>query len=173
MPTKLSIVLSHLRFRTARLQLFQYVVAQFNQLAPRTYLYLDIGNSAWLAPAEAASRLIQAGVANARGFSLNVSNYRTDAESNPYGVAVANALMQQAGFTRAFVVDTSRNGLGPDGTVWCDPPGRKIGVVPHVNSSGGQPEMTLWIKSPGESDGCAAAAGTFAPDLAYKLIYGY
>lgn len=33
--------------------------------------------------------------------------------------------------------------------------------------------MTLWIKSPGEADGCAAAAGAFSPELAYKLIYGY
>jgi endoglucanase len=159
--------------QAGRLQLFQYAVSQFNQLAPRTYVYLDIGNSAWLAPTEAAARLIKAGVANARGFSLNVSNYRTDAESNPYGVAVSNALKQQAGYTRSFVVDTSRNGLGPDGTVWCDPPGRKIGVTPHVYPAGSQPEMTLWIKSPGEADGCAAAAGTFSPDLAYKLIYGY
>jgi endoglucanase len=159
--------------QAGRLQLFQYAVTQFNLLAPRTYLYLDIGNSAWLAPADAAARLVNAGVANARGFSLNVSNYRTDAESNAYGIAVGNALNQQKGYTKPFVVDTSRNGAGPNGKLWCDPPGRKIGATPHVYSAGSQPEMTLWIKSPGESDGCAAAAGTFAPELAYKLIYGY
>ncbi len=159
--------------KDARLQLFRYAVLQFNTLAPRVSLYLDIGNSAWLAPSEAATRLYNAGVANARGFSLNVSNYRLDSESNPYGIAVSNALQQQRGWGKAFVVDTSRNGNGPNGTLWCDPAGRKIGVAPHVNAAGSQPEMTLWVKSPGEADGCAAAAGTFVPDLAYKLIYGY
>jgi endoglucanase len=33
--------------------------------------------------------------------------------------------------------------------------------------------MTLWIKVPGEADGCLAPAGSFVPDAAYKLIYGY
>ncbi|MFP5391889.1 MAG: glycoside hydrolase family 6 protein [Gammaproteobacteria bacterium] len=156
-----------------RYQLIRYAVSQFNSLAPRTWLYLDIGNSSWLAPSEAATRLVNAGVANAHGFSLNVSNYRTDAESNAYGVAVSNALKQQQGWGKPFVVDTSRNGNGPNGTQWCDPAGRKIGVTPRFNAAGSQPEATLWIKAPGEADGCAAAAGSFVPDLAYKLIYGY
>lgn len=158
--------------KSARLELLRYAVAQFAALAPGAYLYLDIGNSAWLTPAEAATRLVNAGVAGARGFALNVSNYRTDAESNPYGVAVANALRQR-GLEKTFVVDTSRNGNGPNGTQWCDPAGRKLGVSPRVNPAGSTPEMVLWIKSPGESDGCAAPAGTFSPDLAYKMIYGY
>ncbi len=159
--------------KAARLQLFQYAVTQFKSLATRTSLYLDIGNSSWLAPAEAATRLANAGIVNAHGFSLNVSNYRTDAESNAYGVAVSNALLQQKGYGKPFVVDTSRNGNGPNGTQWCDPAGRKLGVPSRINAAGSQPEMTLWIKSPGEADGCAAAAGSFSPDLAYKLIYGY
>jgi endoglucanase len=159
--------------KAARVQLFQYAVTQFKNLATRTSLYLDIGNSSWLAPAEAATRLANAGIANAHGFSLNVSNYRTDAESNAYGVAVSNALQQQKGYGKPFIVDTSRNGNGPNGTQWCDPAGRKIGVPSRINAAGSQPEMTLWIKSPGEADGCAAAAGAFSPDLAYKLIYGY
>ncbi len=158
--------------KSARLELFRYAVGQFSALAPRAYLYLDIGNSAWLAPEEAATRLVDAGIAGARGFALNVSNYRTDAESNPYGVALSNALRNR-GMSKTFVVDTSRNGKGPDGKKWCDPAGRKLGVAPRVNPAGSAPEMTLWIKSPGESDGCAGPAGTFVPDLAYKMIYGY
>lgn len=158
--------------KSARLQLFRYAVAQFNSLAPRTALYLDIGNSNWLAPAEAATRLVDAGVAGARGFSLNVSNYRTDAESIAYGSALAGVL-QQRGHSKTFVVDTSRNGNGPLGSEWCDPAGRKVGLAPRVNPAGSQPEMSLWIKAPGEADGCAAAAGAFVPELAYKLIYGY
>jgi endoglucanase len=159
--------------KAARLQLFRYAVSQFGTLAPRTSVYLDIGNSDWLEPAEAAARLASAGIADAQGFALNVSNYRTDAESNPYGIAVANALRDGHGLNKTFVVDTSRNGAGPSGTEWCDPAGRQIGVAPRVNAVGSQPAMTLWIKSPGEADGCAAAAGTFVPELAYKLIHGY
>ncbi|MES2741901.1 MAG: glycoside hydrolase family 6 protein [Pseudomonadota bacterium] len=154
-----------------RLNLIRYAVAQFKQTGAA--LYLDIGNSTWLAPAEAAKRLNNGGIADAHGFSLNVSNYRTDAESNAYGAAVSASLQQQFGYTRPFVVDTSRNGNGPLGTEWCDPAGRKIGKKPTRNGAGAQPEMTLWIKSPGEADGCAAAAGVFSPDLAYKLIRGY
>ena len=154
-----------------RLNLIKYAVAQFKQTGAS--LYLDIGNSAWLSPAEAAKRLNNAGIADAHGFSLNVSNYRTDAEANPYGSAVSASLQQQFGYSRPFVVDTSRNGVGPLGTEWCDPAGRKIGKKPTRNGAGAQPEMTLWIKSPGEADGCAAAAGNFSPDLTYKLIYGY
>jgi endoglucanase len=159
--------------KTARLQLFQYAVSQFATRAPRTSLYLDIGNSAWLEPGEAAARLVSAGIANAQGFALNVSNYRTDAETNPFGIDVGYALRDGYGLNKSFVVDTSRNGAGPNGSEWCDPPGRRIGVAPRVNSVGSQPAMALWLKSPGEADGCAAAAGTFVPDLAYKLIYGY
>ncbi|WBS01127.1 glycoside hydrolase family 6 protein [Pseudoduganella sp. SL102] len=159
--------------KATRLQLFRHAVAQFNERAPRTALYIDIGNSDWLEPAEAAARLVQAGIASAEGFALNVSNYRTDGESNPYGIAVSQALRQQAGWGKPFVVDTSRNGAGPDGREWCDPPGRKIGVPPRVNAVGSQPAMTLWVKAPGEADGCAAAAGTFLPEMAFKMIHGY
>lgn len=158
--------------KTDRLQMMLYAVNQFKTLAPNAWLYLDIGNSDWLTSGDAANRLISAGIANAHGFSLNVSNYKTDADTNAYGIAVSNALQQQQGFTKPFVVDTSRNGNGP-GNTWCDPTGRKLGVKPKRNPTGSQPEMILWIKSPGDSDGCAGPAGAFVPELAYKLIYGY
>lgn len=159
--------------KEGRIQVYQYAVSQFKASAPATALYLDIGNSSWLSPQEAATRLANAGIADARGFSLNVSNYRTDAEANAYGVAVTNALKQQRGYTKTFIVDTSRNGAGPKGTEWCDPSGRKLGVSSRINGAGAQPEMSLWIKAPGEADGCAGSAGSFIPDLAYKMIYGY
>ncbi len=160
--------------QTARLQLFQYAVKQFRQKAPNALLYLDAGNSTWLSPSVAANRLIAAGIANARGFSLNVSNYHTTAAGTEYGNAVNAELQRQKGLTKPFVIDTSRNGNGPYGSVWCDPPGRKLGALSEQKKpDGAQPEMTLWIKDPGDADGCAAPAGTFVPDAAYKLIYGY
>ncbi|MFZ4874058.1 glycoside hydrolase family 6 protein [Janthinobacterium sp. Mn2066] len=155
-----------------RLETLRYAVAQFHQAAPQAYVYLDAGNSAWMPAEVAASRLVQAGIADARGFALNVSNYKTDASSKAYGDAVNAALQKQQGYTRAYVVDTSRNGNGPLGAAWCDPPGRKTGVPSVVHLGGVQPEMQLWIKAPGNADGCRGKAGIFIPELATQLIEG-
>ncbi len=159
--------------QAARLELFQYAVAQFHALAPKAWLYLDAGNSHWLSSSVAASRLIQAGIQNAHGFSLNVSNFSSSDASAVYGDAVKAALKAQQGVERAYVVDTSRNGNGRANDEWCDPAGRKIGTRSVEHLGGQHAEMSLWIKAPGNADGCAAKAGTFSPDLAYKLIYGY
>jgi endoglucanase len=159
-----------------RLALFPYAVDQFKSRAPNAWLYIDIGNSAWLSPSDAANLLISAGIADAHGFSLNVSNYRSDAETNQYGKDINAILKQKVGFTKPFVVDTSRNGNGPDGSVWCNPLHRKIGVTPKQHPAGSNPEMTLWVNTPGSSDGeCngLGAAGTWDPQWAYDMIYGY
>lgn len=158
--------------KAERMQLFQYAVQQFYDLAPRALLYIDIGNSDWLKPDEAAKRLLLAGVASAQGFALNVSNYRSDDESKAYGIAVGEAMRALVGWNKPFVVDTSRNGAGPAGKQWCDAAGRKLGQTPRVFGGAGQPEMALWIKAPGEADGCAGPAGTFMPELALGLIRG-
>ena len=46
-----------------------------------------------------------------------------------------------------------------------------------TDQQGGGAEALLWIKTPGESDGdCGTStdpAGTFDPQLAYDLVYGY
>lgn len=160
--------------RAARLAMLQFAALQFKEHAPNALVYLDAGNSGWLDPNIAADRLVRAGVAYVRGFSLNVSNYRTTDSNKTYGMAVMSRLEQLLGSgSRGFVVDTSRNGNGPYGKEWCDPPGRKTGSASTEYLGGAQPEMTLWIKPPGNADGCAGTAGSFLPDLAVKLIHGY
>ncbi|MFD0275210.1 glycoside hydrolase family 6 protein [Kitasatospora sp. NPDC127111] len=149
-------------------------VAQFNAKAPNTRLYLDAGNPAWMSADTMARHLVDAGVGGAHGFSLNVSNFIATAQNTAYGQAVNAALRSTKGFTKPFVVDTSRNGSGSDGN-WCNPFGRRIGTP---SQWGGGAEMLLWIKAPGESDGnCGAGAGStagqFLPEVAYKMIYGY
>lgn len=155
-----------------RLELIKYAVLQFKSKAPKAWVYLDIGNSGWLASSEAGKRLITAGINEVRGFSLNVSNFRTDEESRIYGNSINSYLEKNLGSHKPFVVDSSRNGKGSLGNVWCDPVGRKIGIPTRVNPAGLQPEMSLWIKSPGSADGCAASAGSFVPDIAFKMISG-
>ncbi|WP_229398220.1 glycoside hydrolase family 6 protein [Micromonospora okii] len=130
-------------------------------------VYFDAGHSAWLAPAEIASRLNGADIANsADGISLNVSNYRTTAES----VAYAKQVIAATGVSRLkAVVDTSRNGNGPAGSEWCDPPGRAIGTPSTTATGDAAIDAYLWVKLPGEADGCIAAAGQFVPQRAYDL----
>jgi endoglucanase len=130
-------------------------------------VYLDIGHSAWLAPGEAASRLRGADISNsADGISTNVSNYRTTADETAWAKAVLNAVGDSR--LRA-VIDTSRNGNGPLGSEWCDPPGRAIGKPSTDQTGDSQIAAYLWVKLPGEADGCIAGAGQFVPQRAYEL----
>ena len=59
---------------------------------PHVRLYLDGTGSSWLAPGEAASRLIRADVARATGFFLNVSNFESDARVVPYARWVSDCI---------------------------------------------------------------------------------
>jgi endoglucanase len=95
-----------------------------------------------------------------------VSNFRTTANEITYGRNVLSAI--GAGNLHQ-VIDTSRNGNGPLGSEWCDPAGRAIGQAPTTNTGESTVDAFVWAKPPGEADGCAAAAGTFVPDLAYQL----
>ncbi|WBO61561.1 glycoside hydrolase family 6 protein [Streptomyces camelliae] len=149
-------------------------LTQFNRRAPDTWVYLDAGNPGWASPATMAQRLHEAGLRQAHGFSLNISNYYTTAENIAYAGAVNSELRTRYGYTKPFVVDTSRNGNGSNGQ-WCNPSGRRIGTPTQM---GGGAEMLLWIKTPGESDGncgvgAGSSAGQFLPEVAYKMIYGY
>lgn len=113
-------------------------------------VYLDGGHSHWHAPAEMAERLRAAGVDGARGFALNVSNFRRTEDELAYGRAVSDRLDGAH-----FVVDTSRNGQGPHpDDEWCNPSGRRLGPTPRIGDTGeSQADALLWIKRPGESDG--------------------
>ncbi|GGW11690.1 hypothetical protein GCM10018980_01510 [Streptomyces capoamus] len=159
---------------TERQGMLTGALTQFSRQAPNTWVYLDAGNPGWAGAATMAQRLHDAGLRQAHGFSLNVSNYFTTAENTAYGNAVNSELKARYGYTKPFVVDTSRNGNGSNGQ-WCNPSGRRIGTPTRL---GGGAEMLLWIKTPGESDGnCGAGAGSsagqFLPEVAYKMIYGY
>ncbi|MFE5207293.1 glycoside hydrolase family 6 protein [Streptomyces sp. NPDC056600] len=149
-------------------------LSEFSRQAPNTWAYLDAGNPGWTDAATMARRLHEAGLRQAHGFSLNVSNYFTTAQNTAYANAVNSALSSRYGYTKPFVVDTSRNGNGSNGQ-WCNPSGRRIGTPTRL---GGGAEMLLWIKTPGESDGncgvgAGSSAGQFLPEVAYKMIYGY
>jgi endoglucanase len=94
--------------------------------------------------------------------------------------------MGDAVATTHFVVDSSRNGLGPNemqeyaaspydqpssviSTLvsgnWCNPTGRGLGIRPTADTGVPLLDAYLWVKTPGQSDGqCDAAGGVRAWD---------
>jgi endoglucanase len=91
-----------------RFEMMNYAVDKL-KANPGTSVYLDGTHSAWLGAGDAADRLIQAGVADADGFFLNVSNYRLNAHLEKYGAWVAKCI--------AFASNPASWGLGH--TEWC------------------------------------------------------
>ncbi|WP_086559812.1 glycoside hydrolase family 6 protein [Streptomyces africanus] len=138
---------------------------------PRARVYFDAGHSGWNAPGKQAAWLRQAGAASPEssdGIFSNVSNFHTTADEVAYDRRVLDALGGSAGL--GAVIDTSRNGNGapPDGT-WCDPAGRKLGRTPTLGTGEDRIDAYLWVKLPGESDGCKGRPGTFTASYAYEL----
>ncbi|MFF1723479.1 glycoside hydrolase family 6 protein [Streptomyces sviceus] len=138
---------------------------------PRARVYYDAGHSGWRPAAEQAALLKQAGAASAAssdGIFSNVSNFHTTSAEIAYDRRVLDALAGPSAL--GAVIDTSRNGNGapPDGE-WCDPAGRKIGRPPTLSTGEARIDAYLWVKLPGESDGCRGTPGTFSPSYAYDL----
>ncbi|MEU0440860.1 glycoside hydrolase family 6 protein [Streptomyces sp. NPDC006186] len=138
---------------------------------PRARVYYDAGHSGWHAASKQAALLRQAGAASAAssdGIFSNVSNFHRTADEIVYDRAVLDALGGPAGL--GAVIDTSRNGAGapPDGE-WCDPDGRKLGRTPTLSTGEARIDAYLWVKLPGESDGCKGEPGQFSPSYAYDL----
>ncbi len=138
---------------------------------PRARVYFDAGHSGWRTPAEQAALLRQAGAASAAssdGVFSNVSNFHATAAEAAYDRAVLDALDGPPGL--GAVIDTSRNGNGaPADGEWCDPAGRRIGHAPTLSTGEAGIDAYLWVKLPGESDGCKGEPGTFTPSYAYDL----
>lgn len=131
-------------------------------------VYFDIGHSDWLSPTRAAELLNGADIAgSADGVSTNTSNYRHTADE----VAFAKAVIAATGVPGlGAVVDTSRNGNGPSpDDEWCDPPGRALGTPSTTDTGDSAVDAFLWVKLPGEADGCAGPAGSFVPHLAHEM----
>ncbi|MFF7738202.1 glycoside hydrolase family 6 protein [Streptomyces sp. NPDC007984] len=138
---------------------------------PRARVYYDAGHSGWNAPARQAAWLRQAGAASPEssdGIFSNVSNFHTTADEVAYDRRVLDALGGPAGL--GAVIDTSRNGNGaPADGEWCDPAGRGLGRTPTLSTGEYRIDAYLWVKLPGESDGCKGRPGTFTPSYAYDL----
>jgi endoglucanase len=154
-------------YHAEREQLLGEAITRLKQ-QPHTKVYLDAGNASWIREsAKLVEPLKRAGIEQADGFALNVSNFQTNEVTTKYGVQLAGALGG-----KHFVVDTSRNGNGPLPGVWCNPPGRALGTPPTTETGEPVVDAYLWIKRPGESDGTCEggpAAGRWWPEYALGL----
>jgi len=205
----------------------QYAVSAL-AVQPGVSVYLDGTHSAWQSVGTITQRLLTAGVQNATGFFINVSNYQPTPNLVDYGTWISDCIamvtdpsnafynnpgacasqyypanpsdfstwglttawyaanMGNADATTHFVIDTSRNGDGPNsmqayaqppydqpasviGTLasgnWCNPPNSGLGLRPTVATGVPLLDAYLWVKTPGQSDGqCDAAGGVRAWD---------
>jgi endoglucanase len=75
----------------ARFEQLRYAVHALKAL-PHTSVYLDATHSNWLGAGDAAHRLLQAGVDDADGFFLNVSNFELTSHLVKYGTWISQCL---------------------------------------------------------------------------------
>lgn len=133
-----------------------------------TKVYIDAGHCNWKSVDETADRLNRSGIGQADGFALNVSNFQTNECLIDFGTKVSAKVGN-----KHFVLDTSRNGVGPNqGNEWCNPAGRALGTTSTTNTGNSLVDAYLWIKTVGESDGnCngGPSAGQFWPEYAVGL----
>jgi endoglucanase len=138
-------------------------------------LFVLVGGSVarWKSTGETAERLLASGIRVAEGFSVNVSNRQTTQDSHAWGLELSDLVGN-----RGFVIDTSRNGIGPPpddpnrDDEWCNPAHQALGAPPTTNTGLERAAALLWIKRPGESDGHCGGESTyeFSPTQARALI---
>lgn len=135
--------------------------------AQRASVYIDAGHVNWHAPEEIARRLKLAGIDQAAGFALNVSNFAPTDRNVAYGERVSRLVGG-----KHFIIDTSRNGLQTTSREWCNPRGRALGVAPTTSTGHPLVDAFLWVKAPGESDGTCGGgpqAGSWWSTYALEL----
>jgi endoglucanase len=133
-------------------------------------------------PEQGGWRLGHFSFCNSQYFPVTLSPFSAWGSSANAANAWFAANMGTAVPTSHFVVDTSRNGSGPDSMStfasapfnqpasvistlqsgnWCNPPDRGTGLPPAIIKSATTPllDAWLWVKIPGESDGSCDAAG--------------
>ncbi|WP_217213975.1 glycoside hydrolase family 6 protein [Streptomyces sp. AC550_RSS872] len=158
-------------FHEERYDLLKGAITKLKSLK-NTKVYLDAGNAGWGHPDQIFEPLKWAGIDQADGFSVNVSNFYTTKDSIAYGKQLSTKVGN-----KPFVIDTSRNGNGPytEGNPderWCNPPGRALGEPPTTKTSDPLVDAYVWVKRPGESDGeCKGGpkAGEWWAEYALKL----
>jgi len=97
-----------------------------------------------------------------KGFSLNLSNYRSKTES----IESCHKLRELSGHPYTCIIDTSRNANGPDNdNTWCNLKTAGIGEVPTDNTNICAIDYLLWLKPAIEVDGhCYGSNNSYQSD---------
>ena len=90
-------------------QMVAYAAKVFNAL-PHTTVYIDAGAYQWYKPATMAAMLERAGIWQARGFALNVTQYGSTSDELQWGAAINRALAAAGARDKHFVINTDENG---------------------------------------------------------------
>ncbi len=144
-----------------------YAGAKLKSADPNAKVYLDAGHSAWNSASGAGQPAAPPpaySTPTASSPTSPTSTRRQRGQLRQGGAGCAGQPGQPARRRRH-----RRNGNGPTAT-GATRPGRGLGVIPDGQHRRRAIDAFLWVKPPGEADGCADAAGTFVPDLAYALI---
>jgi endoglucanase len=160
--------------RAERYSLLKYAVYTL-KARPNAHVYIDAGNSGWQTEDTMIYRLKKAGIERADGFALNTASFNRTSDEIGYGTRISQGVGG-----KHFIIDTSRNGLGPytggthDGGCpeWLNPPGRALGERPTANTGNSLVDAFYWLKQPGDSDADCDGfprAGRFVPEYALGL----
>jgi endoglucanase len=157
-----------------RVTMLRNALLTFTANNPRTYVYVDGGNSKWLQPKELVGLLnrVYTGTTIQARVSLNVSNARPTPELTTYFNKV-NALYNNKLKT---LFDVGLNGAATPPAVedWCNPRGARHGTPDDTFFDPSRTIEQLMVRPVGESSGeCDRndpAAGEFDPDLMATIL---
>ncbi|WP_405088018.1 glycoside hydrolase family 6 protein [Microbispora sp. NBC_01389] len=178
----------------ARLRMLTSAVKRLGAL-PNTAVYLDGSLEGWPSPEVMATRLVEAGVAQADGFYLNATGFQETGSLVAYGTRLAACVKTRASGSGTcadtgtdaaglphFVVDTGRNGRGawtpPEGKYkdpqeWCNPPGRGAGARPTTDTGDALVDAYLWLRPAGISDARCTRGESGSTDPVYGVVTPY
>ena len=131
---------------TERYALISYAVSVFKRNS-NAGVYIDGGEDDRFDVDLIVPRLQQGNIAQADGFFLNATVYRYTSTMVAYGLKVSKALGD-----KHFIIDTSRNGVGPGADSYCNSRGRALGVAPTTQTGEAVIDAFVWIKRVWESD---------------------
>jgi endoglucanase len=141
--------------RHARLDVLRYGMKVLSRL-PRATIYLEAGASDWEPARRTAKQLRYIGIAKVRGFMLNATHHDWTQANIRHGLAISRRVGG-----KHFIVNTSFNGRGPIHiyrgrrrlNIWCNPPGRGLGIEPTTITGHPLVDAYMWINRPGYSAG--------------------
>jgi endoglucanase len=141
--------------RDDRLKLLRYGVDVLSSL-PRATIYLEGGASDWEPARRTAKQLRFIGISKVRGFMLNVTHHDWTRANILHGFDISRRMGG-----KHFIINTSFNGRGPIHiraggrirNVWCNPPGRGLGISPRTGTGIALVDAYMWVNRPGYSAG--------------------